>query len=111
MEKFNVESDCSSIISDTDSFDQENSFLFNFIFENRQQGRDEGKDIMALGSLNLGKEENKLNPKECLKTAKPNGRSKKQVTNPKKDTESPYRKVLVTTDLRSDMRSSTYFKA
>lgn len=109
MEKFNLESDdCSSIMSDTDSFDQENSFLFNFIFENRQLGRDATREGGLLGAPNPAKEENKLNqPKECLKSAKSNGRSKKPVNNPKKETESPYRKVLVTTDLRSDIRNST----
>ncbi len=53
------------------------------------------------GMLNLSKEDGKANGKESLKNAKMNGRLKKGLNGMRKDVESPYRKVLVTTDLRS----------
>ncbi len=78
MEKFNLESDCSSSLSETDSFDQENSFLFNFIFEKRFQGKNPTKEPSNMITLNVQKDESKLNGKESSKIGRPNGgRAKK----------------------------------
>ena len=109
MEKnFNTHEIDSNCSSDTDSQDDENYMLFNFLLDNCN--KENGGTSLGKTSTELIKPiESKKKVKEASKSVKGNGKPKKIASAQRKDLESQYRKVLVTTDLKSDTKiSKTY---
>lgn len=105
MEKLFQRKDDSFCDSDTDSAEGENDFLYELIFGQRNK---EIADFQL--SSNITPLEGKKSGSKANKNAFKNGRMstklRKTLNNLKRETESPFRKVLITTDLKCTSRSS-----
>lgn len=104
MEKINNHNSESNCNSDTESVAGENDLLYEFIFGKSSHANKEASESANSNTYAAQKANNKH-----IKSSYKNGRQgkiKKTLQTIKKDTESPYRKVLVTTDLKSDSKLS-----
>ncbi|CDW74975.1 transcription factor yy2 [Stylonychia lemnae] len=103
MEKFNYHNSESNCNSDTESAAGENDLLYEFIFGKKNKADQENDYQGQAGSYMMSKTTLK-HTKNTFKNGRSNGKLKKTLQGVKRDTESPYRKVRVTTDLRSDSK-------
>lgn len=107
MEKFNNYNSESFCNSDTDSADGENDLLYEFIFGKKNK-RNQENDAYHGASPYENKKSGNKQAKNAFKNGRMNAKMKKTLQGVKRDTESPYRKVVVTTDLKSNSKSSKY---
>ena len=105
IEKINLHKSNSNCSSDTDSEEDENQFLLDFIFN---KSKFENKNNLHSVRLDteISTKDDHRNHRDGLKNGKLNGKQKKVLNGARRDAESQYRKVLVTTDLKSDSRAS-----
>ena len=103
MEKFNIHNSESICNSDTESADGENDLLYEFIF-GPQKIKNTPDDILDEERQYFQSKAERKHAKSALKNGRLHGKIKKTLNGLKKDSESPYRKVVVTTDLKSDSK-------
>lgn len=109
MEILNYDNADSNSISEEESVDLENQFLFDFLFDKTKADNTSNRADPSYALLNLSKDDNRGLGREGQKNGRSqNGRFRKNGNTNKKDLESPYRKVIVTTDLKSNYKSSKF---
>jgi hypothetical protein len=103
MEKIIYENDNICMSSDTESAYNDNKAIFDFITDFKPSMKENNHPFL-LNLLNPFKnEKNGFHGTENhVKEPKINGKSKHSKNNLRKDLDSPYRKVQVTTDLKMD---------
>jgi hypothetical protein len=105
MENINIHTTESICNSDTESADGENDLLYEFIF-GPSKVKNAGEDTENEERQYYLSKADRKHTKSTFKNGRLNGKIKRSLNGLKKDSESPYRKVVVTTDLKSDTKPS-----